>query len=47
MLRLGAYLLSEVNNKTDLGKRVRDYYLHRRRQNKARKKPAQANNKIS
>jgi 5-methylcytosine-specific restriction endonuclease McrA len=37
MLRLGVYLLSEVDRGSTLGNRVRDYYLDRRKHNKARR----------
>ena len=37
MLRIGAYLLPEIEKGTKLGKKVREYYLKRRAANKARK----------
>ncbi len=37
MLRLGAYLLPQIEARTDLGKKVRRYYLDRRSRNRARR----------
>jgi 5-methylcytosine-specific restriction endonuclease McrA len=38
MLRLGAYLLPEIEARTTLGKNVRKHYLKRRQQNRTRRK---------
>jgi 5-methylcytosine-specific restriction endonuclease McrA len=37
MLKLGAYLLPQIEARTDLGKDVRRYYLSRREQNRGRR----------
>jgi len=38
MLKVGAYLLPEIEARSDLGKRVRRHYLERREKNRARRK---------